>query len=697
MHSNWMAVVLLLGLGSGCFKPALEQVDGVDGDDDGDGFDGTAEEVGGDTNPTAETDTGGVETDATASDTADTGDGVVAECSGDGECTRLSGLCKVGRCEAGRCVARDADGTCDDGNKCTTADRCDAGMCVGDAVVCAAIDQCHEAGACDNETGVCSNPSKDDGTPCDDSDACGVDDECRVGVCAPGRLPDDTAGDLAVGFSGDGSVLVMDMVADLDGDALLLLLVEGQSLRHENSSGESFWTHTMPVGAAQSLVLVRMDPDTLDPRPPIVLGHTSDTFGVDAVRGLAILADGSLVISGYFNAETTLGADTTIGVSPSGFAITEGVYVARMTRAADVLWHREYFGVPRADPDEIGTPKIVLGAGMGVLHSVFVEPSQLLEIVADGDTEETLLPRDVGYSLVEELALDGAARVVAYVRTTSAPGGAYVAAVSQVQEGFVVLGGTFAGGSTELVPSWESAPTKTIPTGVSVEPESWVAQLGPDGQLLEYRHFWSANADAGVTPFTMEVGQHISVGLLAGGDLRSRSTNAVVESVDSGTPVGTPAGILVSVDRATLGQRWGMTTGGEVLLSRVRAGAGGELVISGYFEDRFEPSPANGSVVATEDFSRHGLLLAGVDALGAASFGVSVARPTEEFQSLFDGMGPLPFFVTADGAYILAGTVRPNRDVGVTAKVPPTTSTRQVAFVLRLNSEGALECPDTAP
>jgi len=113
-------------------------------------------------------------------------------------------------------------------------------------------------------------------------------------------------------------------------------------------------------------------------------------------------------------------------------------------KSGEVLSHREYFGIPNVDPDELGTPTIDRDAGLGVLHSVSVGLWQLLEIVADGETAETVLPCNVDYSRVEELALDGQARVVAYVRPTAETGGTYVAAATQLPGRVVVLGGTFA-------------------------------------------------------------------------------------------------------------------------------------------------------------------------------------------------------------------------------------------------------------
>jgi hypothetical protein len=78
--------------------------------------------------------------------------------------------------------------TCSDGNACNGAEICNAtGQCLaGTPVVCTASDQCHNAGTCDTSTGVCTNPSKPNGTACTDGDACTQPDTCQSGSCSSG-------------------------------------------------------------------------------------------------------------------------------------------------------------------------------------------------------------------------------------------------------------------------------------------------------------------------------------------------------------------------------------------------------------------------------------------------------------------------------------------------------------------------------
>ena len=69
---------------------------------------------------------------------------------------------------------------CNDGNPCTTDDACDAGDCVGEPVECVAIDECHDIGECDSDTGTCDDPRKPNGTECG-----------RTGTCQSGRCEGD--------------------------------------------------------------------------------------------------------------------------------------------------------------------------------------------------------------------------------------------------------------------------------------------------------------------------------------------------------------------------------------------------------------------------------------------------------------------------------------------------------------------------
>src|SRR5262249_40434793 len=80
------------------------------------------------------------------------------------------------------------------GSACTQGDSCEAGACVGTAIECAASDQCHTAGTCDPQTGTCSNPVKANGSSCNDGSACTQGDSCEAGACV-GTAIECTASD----------------------------------------------------------------------------------------------------------------------------------------------------------------------------------------------------------------------------------------------------------------------------------------------------------------------------------------------------------------------------------------------------------------------------------------------------------------------------------------------------------------------
>ncbi|HVU51172.1 MAG TPA: hypothetical protein VHL80_10825 [Polyangia bacterium] len=108
--------------------------------------------------------------------------GVPLTCAALDQC-HVAGVCDPG---TGACSnpAKTDGALCNDGDACTQTDTCVAGACVGgDSVICTASDQCHVAGSCDSATGFCSDPPRADGTGCDDGDACSQVDVCLSGTC----------------------------------------------------------------------------------------------------------------------------------------------------------------------------------------------------------------------------------------------------------------------------------------------------------------------------------------------------------------------------------------------------------------------------------------------------------------------------------------------------------------------------------
>ncbi|MEO7330632.1 MAG: hypothetical protein ABI193_18805, partial [Minicystis sp.] len=98
------------------------------------------------------------------------------QCHDTGACDPATGLCAN--------PSKPDGALCNDGTACTTIDTCAGGTCVsGPLTLCAPLDQCHDGGICDPATGACSNPAKTDGVACNDGDACTQSDSCTAGTC----------------------------------------------------------------------------------------------------------------------------------------------------------------------------------------------------------------------------------------------------------------------------------------------------------------------------------------------------------------------------------------------------------------------------------------------------------------------------------------------------------------------------------
>ena len=122
-------------------------------------------------------------------------------CATGAEC--LTGFCADGvccdtACDLGPCdacsvpagskfagVCKILDGTkCDDGDACTQMDTCSAGQCIGDdPKMCATSETCAGTSVCDPATGMCMGALAQNGTTCDDGNACTSSDACQNGVC----------------------------------------------------------------------------------------------------------------------------------------------------------------------------------------------------------------------------------------------------------------------------------------------------------------------------------------------------------------------------------------------------------------------------------------------------------------------------------------------------------------------------------
>ncbi len=109
------------------------------------------------------------------------------------DCTDMAvAECKIGYCEAGsgECQTKNAENgtSCDDTDACTIDDLCDAGACTGDAIDPDDGNECTDD-ACDPADGIQNTPVAN-GTECNDGDLCNLDYVCEDGTCAGTDNPD---------------------------------------------------------------------------------------------------------------------------------------------------------------------------------------------------------------------------------------------------------------------------------------------------------------------------------------------------------------------------------------------------------------------------------------------------------------------------------------------------------------------------
>lgn len=121
----------------------------------------------------------------TVADTCGNGacEGTVKTCNDGNSCT--NDACNPA---TGACVYINNTNSCSDNDLCTQNDVCTNGACKGTGVVCPAQDQCHEAGQCVPATGTCFYDKAPNNLPCQDGDACTVNDVCENGACQSGSV-----------------------------------------------------------------------------------------------------------------------------------------------------------------------------------------------------------------------------------------------------------------------------------------------------------------------------------------------------------------------------------------------------------------------------------------------------------------------------------------------------------------------------
>lgn len=316
-------------------------------------------------------------------DTTDTAEVEVDPCPSG--CTHLDEACKVGVCGEAGCEAIDADGDCDDDLACTTDDRCEAGVCVGDAVVCEPKDDCHIAGVCNPSNGLCSDPTKNNNTGCNDADQCTEGDACQAGICVGGGLPDDS-GDWSI--RAPASLGPTELVVDSAGALWWFVSLTATTTDFGTSAAGGNILITLPSPSTFGVGVVRMDAHG-KPVSAMLLAHSSTPVELPPVpsvvaRIITTPNNQSLPVVVMTGEGAThfpgAGGDTTL-TPRAGARLTyfAAYYNADGTRQNVMQVESEAFA-PIGDLKAVNYPGITIGANGQVALAIPLEADKTAEV-----------------------------------------------------------------------------------------------------------------------------------------------------------------------------------------------------------------------------------------------------------------------------------------------------------------------------
>lgn len=277
----------------------------------------------------------GSSTDADTHDDLDAGECTVAE-----DCPVVAGPCRERACINHACRPKNVEGSCDDGDLCTTGDHCVAGSCVATPVVCQALDTCHARGACDPGSGTCSHPTRPDDSVCDDEDSCTLVDTCMGGNCVGSGEPDDSVGDWTVGLSGSDVDGVRWIEVAPDKSLVVAGTFRSPSLMVGDSASGTPIVLALPQGTESAVFIARFDKYGRVIGAAIVAASDGQ---IDCEGGIAVTADNAITIAGAWRG--SFASDLT---NPPD-SPTAGIFVLRLSATFSNVW--SIWGIPSGGGD----------------------------------------------------------------------------------------------------------------------------------------------------------------------------------------------------------------------------------------------------------------------------------------------------------------------------------------------------------
>lgn len=612
--------------------------------------------------------------------------GTAVECVAKDQCHEV-GVCNP---DTGMCtdpVKEDGVG-CDDGLKCTEGDVCAAGVCGGSPVVCVALDQCHLAGVCDPGTGVCSNPAKANGTPCDDLDSCTRGDVCSSGFCFGPNDPPRQDFNFGLVTDGRGGITAVGPLSN--GGARVVFGVRGTEVTAQGSS-----TYTLAEDAANGLCavyLAELAPDGSVSRVDEWARGTTCSYSVRlGIMRLQPLGDSTMIAMGRFEEPfTTTPGGRTIGVSPTGLILTSGNFLARLREDGAPIWVVTFLGYDMAF-DGFDFPSLYVGAGNESILAVNLgDADSVREIVRDSDDSELVAePVDGNVGVIYRVSATGVASE--FARFSGDPAQLAIRGVFATKDGTILAHGFSTGGSTNITTATDSA---AIPTGIAGQWEGWVVAFDPDAHIKWSRHFFVApgggvdSRDLPVLPAAMVADDSSTwVALSSDRFVRSRTDGGGGELLGSDTEAAHPGlATLVLLSTAS----------GDLVSVQLLGSA--KTYVAAMAMDSRGPAIVGRSIGTTVDVATVGN---GVDyrpfLLRPTVWGARVAEPAAGQAAILGG-GEEAFFdprvsVDSTGGFYVLGMVSGAAWVGdgVTALVNPPTG-GSASYLVRIGSNAWRDC-----
>jgi len=400
------------------------------------------------------------------------------QCHDAGECDALTGTCSN--------PSKSNAWTCDDGDKCTENDACNVGVCGGTAVVCTPTDECHDAGVCSTLTGLCSDPARGNGVPCNDNDRCTLGDACSSGFCVGPDSPQRSDFNLGI-ILADGKGGLTAFGATTNGGAKFAVNVRGTEVHAAGSSQELLDQDTNGLCAVYfgearpSGSIARFDKWTQ--------GTTCSYSVRISLWQLHPLGDKTTLALGIFAEPftTTLGARA-VGVSPTGLLLNQGKFAARLAEDGRPVWIVGFLGFDDS-LDGYDPPSMAVGPSSEMFAAInFGDDANFREIVPDSGPSVVIEDvADGDMAAVYRISATGS--VSEFVRFTGEPAQLAIRDIYVAPDGTLVVLGLSTAGGTSFATATASG---TIATGIAGQWEGWVVAIAPSGAIKWSRHFFVA-------------------------------------------------------------------------------------------------------------------------------------------------------------------------------------------------------------